>query len=49
VLVVVGSEESLPEAMGAIRNALAGILEPELLVCRFLPAGAKQLLESRSI
>ncbi|MGA3137232.1 MAG: homoserine kinase [Terracidiphilus sp.] len=49
VLVVVGSEESLPEAMEAIRNALAGILEPELVVCRFLPAGAKQLLEPRSI
>lgn len=49
VLVVVGSEESLPEAMEAIRNALAGILEPELVVCRFQPAGAKQLLEPRSI
>ncbi len=49
VLMVVGSEESLPEAMEAIRNALAGILEPELVVCRFLPAGAKQLLEPRSI
>jgi homoserine kinase len=46
VLVVVGSEESLPEALDAIRNALVGILEPELVVCRFLPAGVRQFLET---
>jgi homoserine kinase len=46
VLVVVGSEESLPEASAAIRNAVAGLPEPELVVCRFLPAGARQFLET---
>jgi hypothetical protein len=39
VLVIVGGEESLPEASAAIRNALKGLSEPELLVCRFEPTG----------
>jgi homoserine kinase len=39
VLVVVGSEENVPAASDAIRLALEGLIEPELRVCRFLPAG----------
>jgi homoserine kinase len=40
VLVIVGSEASLADAAEAIKGALAGLPEPELLVCRFLPGGA---------
>jgi len=47
VLVVVGSEGSLDEASAAIRGALEGALEAELVVCRFLGAGAQELLEVR--
>jgi homoserine kinase len=31
----------------AIRNALEGLLKPELVVCRLLPAGASQCFEAR--
>ena len=48
VLVVVGSAASLAEASNAIRGALEGLPEPELVVCRFLPGGASQFLESRA-
>jgi homoserine kinase len=47
VLVVVGSEESLEPASTAIRNALEGLLKPELVVCRLLPAGASQCFDAR--
>jgi homoserine kinase len=47
VLVIVGSEQKLAEASQAIHTALAGQLQPELLVCRFLADGASQFLESR--
>jgi homoserine kinase len=45
VLVVVGSESGLAPASAAIRSALDGLPEPELIVCRFLSGGAKQLLD----
>jgi homoserine kinase len=40
VLVVTGSEASIPGALEAIRNALSGFKEPELKLCRFESAGA---------
>jgi homoserine kinase len=49
VLVVVGSEESLAPASAAIRNALEGLVKPDLVVCRFLPAGASQCFEARRV
>jgi homoserine kinase len=42
VLVVTGSEESVPKAAAAICQALIGLTEPELKLCRFEPAGASQ-------
>jgi homoserine kinase len=45
VLVIVGSEGSLAKASEAILNALEGLAEPELLVCRFVSSGASQALE----
>ncbi|MGA3008722.1 MAG: homoserine kinase [Terracidiphilus sp.] len=42
VLVIVGSEESVPQAVAAIRKAVEGQKEPELRVCRFEPKGANQ-------
>jgi homoserine kinase len=45
VLLIVDSEESLPEATAAIRKALEGSMEAELKVCRFEPAGAGQSFE----
>lgn len=45
VLVIVASEESLPEASAAIRKAVAGMAEPELVACRFLAVGANQSFE----
>jgi len=44
VLVVVGSEEEMAEALSAIRESLEGFTAPELLGCRFLPDGAAQFL-----
>lgn len=44
VLVVVGSEENVPEAVAAIRTAVEGLPEPELKVCKFEPAGADKCL-----
>jgi homoserine kinase len=46
VLVIVGSAESVPEALAAIRAALEGVTEPELKLCRFEPAGANQSFEA---
>jgi homoserine kinase len=49
VLVIAGSEGSLAQASAAIRKALEGQHEPELVVCRFLPDGASQSLEALHI
>jgi homoserine kinase len=49
VLVVVENEKSLAQASAAVRNALASPLEAELLVCRFLAAGASQFIEAPCI
>jgi homoserine kinase len=46
VLVIVGSEESVPEASVAIRAALEGLSDLELKVCRFEPTGASQSYEA---
>jgi homoserine kinase len=48
VLVIIGSEESVPRAASAIRQALQGQTEPELKLCRFEPAGASRLFERRA-
>jgi homoserine kinase len=48
VLMIVGSEESVPQATAAIRKALQGFLEPEVLVCRFESAGTVRLPETLS-
>jgi homoserine kinase len=42
VLVIVASEESLEDAANAIRLALKGSAEPELLLSRFLPDGGSE-------
>jgi len=46
VLVVVGAERDLEAASTAIHLALEGLPEPELHVCRFETAGARQYFES---
>jgi homoserine kinase len=46
VLVIVGSAESVPEASAAIRAAQEGVMEPELKLCRFEPAGANHSFEA---
>ncbi len=40
VLVIVGSQAGVPEAETAIRAAVAGLPEPELMLCRFEADGA---------
>jgi homoserine kinase len=40
VLAIIESEESIAPASAAIRRALEGFLEPEVLVCRFESGGA---------
>jgi homoserine kinase len=40
ILVIVANEEGLDGAANAIRRALEGMAEPELLVSRFLTCGA---------
>jgi homoserine kinase len=47
VLLIAESEARIPEALAAIRKALAGKLEAELMVCRFVSEGASQLVEAR--
>lgn len=44
VLVIVGSEQSVVPASAAIREALRGLPEPELQVCRFEISGTRQLI-----
>lgn len=48
VLVAVGNEGYVPEAITAIRNSLKKQPEPELLVCRFQTTGASHLFDSVS-
>ena len=40
------ARRELDEASAAIREALDGVAEPELMVCRFEPAGAGRSIES---
>jgi len=42
VLVVVGSEKSVPGAKAAIHKAIEGEMEPELRVCKFQSAGVSR-------
>jgi homoserine kinase len=44
VLVIVANEQSLAPASAAIRAALKGMPEPELLLCRFEMDGTKQFI-----
>jgi homoserine kinase len=46
VLVVVGGEDRVPLAAAAIRQALKGLPEPELKLCRFEPEGASHSFEA---
>jgi homoserine kinase len=46
VLVVVKSERSLDEASAAIQTAVAGLPQPALRICRFLPDGASLILST---
>jgi homoserine kinase len=46
VLVITGSEADVPRASAAIRDALSGSIEAELLVCRFVSTGASQVLDA---
>jgi len=47
VLVVTESEASVEEASAAIHDAIAGLMQTELLVCRFVATGARQFMESQ--
>jgi homoserine kinase len=47
VLVIISNEKSVPEATAAIRQALEGLTEPELKLCRFEPSGASHSYEAR--
>jgi homoserine kinase len=42
MLVITGSEADVPEASAAIRNAVSGLSEVELLVCRFVSSGGRE-------
>jgi homoserine kinase len=42
MLVITESEASVAQASAAIRGALGGSIDAELLVCRFVPTGASQ-------
>jgi homoserine kinase len=44
VLVVVGNEENVPDAVAAIRTAVEGLPEPELKICKFESTGADTCL-----
>jgi len=46
VLVITGSQNSVPGAAEAICQALEGVTDPELNLCRFEPAGANQSSEA---
>ena len=42
MLVITGSEADVPEASATIRNAVSGLSEVELLVCRFVSSGGRE-------
>jgi hypothetical protein len=46
--VIVANEEGLEGAANAVRLALEGMAEPELLLSRFLPGGASESWEQTS-
>ena len=46
VLIVVGSQQSMQAAATAVHQALEGMQEPELKVCRFEPMGTSQSFEA---
>jgi homoserine kinase len=48
VLLIVANEEGLEGAANAVRLALEGMAEPELLQSRFLPGGASESWEQMS-
>jgi len=45
VIAIVGSEENVAEACDAIRSAVEGMAEPELVVSRFVADGASQTFD----
>jgi hypothetical protein len=49
VLVIVGNEESVPQAVAAIREALKGQMQPELKVCRFESKGASEFFDAMQV
>jgi len=49
VLLITEDECRIPEASAAIQAALAGKLQAELVVCRFVSEGASQLLGARLV
>jgi homoserine kinase len=49
VLAIIGGEESVAAASAAIRDALAGLPAPELLVCHFLADGASRCLATQAV
>jgi homoserine kinase len=48
VLVIAGNEESVPQTLAAIREAIKGQMEPEIKVCRFEPKGASHFFLGRA-
>ena len=46
VIAIVGSEENVAEACDAIRSAVEGMAEPELVVSRFVADGASQSFDT---
>lgn len=49
VLTIIGSQKSVPEAEAAIRNALKGLTEPKLMLCRLEPTGASHSFETANV
>jgi len=49
VLVIAASQARVQEASNAIRSALSSPAEAELLVCRFVPDGARELIEALAV
>jgi homoserine kinase len=47
VFVIVEDEKSIAHASTVIRDALKGLPEPELMICRFVQEGASQFVDSR--
>jgi homoserine kinase len=47
VLMVLDSENSVPDAVSAARKAIGNRMETELTICRFSGVGASQVIESK--